>query len=76
MGLKKLEKLCLLYDPRLRQFYVSYDFMCAIKIVPKQTKARNMYRYISPEGEIINTGKETRISPEILTIVGKKIFIQ
>ena len=50
--------------------------MYAIEIVPKQTKARNMYRYISPEGEIINTGKETRISPEILTIVGKKIFIQ
>lgn len=74
---KLVQKLCLLYDPRLGQFYISYDFMYAIEIVPKQRRARNIYRYISPEPEIINTGKEARISPAILTMrVAGGTFIQ
>lgn len=40
----------------------------AVETVPKQRKAGNIHRFISPKPDIVTTEKETRISPAILKI--------
>lgn len=55
----------------------SCNIFYAVETVPKQRKAGNIHRFISPKPDIVNTEKETRISPAILKIDrGKKAFIK
>ena len=68
-----------LSDPRLKQFYIFYvlwNNSNAIKIVPKQRKARNIHNLLYKHLTIIVEKKEPG-SPVILKIEGgKETFIK
>ena len=51
---------------------LAYNTFYAVETVPKQRKAGNIHKFISPKPDIVNTEKGTRISPAILKIDGGK----